>query len=104
MVHVTQPVHSVETIGQIVLKRTIGAVTETLVTTDYGAYEVNTTNIIGSATASISYLDTPGNTGPVTYETFGKTVAGLTNFYSNAAYEGSSRVDRTSHITLMEIE
>ena len=104
MVHVTQPVHSVENIGRIVLKRTIGAVTETLVTTNYGAWEVNTTNIISSTTASISYLDTPGNTGPVTYETFGERVSGANNFYSNAAYEGSSRVNRTSHITLMEIE
>jgi len=104
MVHVTQPVFSEETIGQIILKRTIGAVTETLITTNYGAYEINNVEIRSCATASISYLDTPGGTGPVTYETFGIVVAGQTNFYSNAAYEGSSIVDRTSHITLMEIE
>ena len=103
LIHVTQPVYSEETIGQIILKRTIGAVTETLITTNYGAYEVNEVAIRSCATASISYLDTPGNTGPITYQTFGKRVAGLNAFYSGAIWENAV-VDATSVITLMEIE
>ena len=106
MVNVTQPFSCRENIGEIILKRTIGGVTQTLVTTNHGSWEPDSTNIYTSGTASISYLDTPGSTGPVTYETFGRRVAGsnVYSFTSNSGWVGSSAVARSSHITLMEIE
>lgn len=102
LVLVTQPIYVLESIAQIDLRRTIAGVGTTVVTVNYGAWEVNATSIIHSATASISYLDIPNSVGPITYETFGEGVDGTFSLVSNAAYDGG-QVNRTSYITLVEI-
>ena len=103
MVNVTQPFGGNDVIGEIILKRTIGGATQTLVITNHGSESGGKI----SGTASISYLDTPGNTGPVTYETFGRRVRGTVSsiFSTNSSWADSgSQLPRDSHITLMEIE
>ena len=104
MINITQTFSCDDTIGEIILYRTIGAVKTMLYTTNHGSESGGKT----SGTASISYLDTPGNTGPVYYETFGKSVIGSNSFHSNSGWDGLSSPsipsNRSSHIILTEIE
>jgi len=103
MVYVTQPLYIQESTAQLILKRKIGAGSFIGITTAYhGAWEVNATTILHSATSSISYLDSPGSTSTLTYETFGQGIDGTSNCITNAYYDGAAQT-ATSTIILMEI-
>ena len=106
MVYVTQPLYLIGSGSLILYRSGSGISTSGISTTGYGAW--NNTGPVSydnNATASISYLDSPGTVSTLTYETFVSIdylSSCTSNAYSTPSF-GGSYGSAKSTITLMEI-